>query len=193
MKKSTAEYKRMKALAHKKIGNNIRDSGDSADDDSREGTKMTELEAAARAVVDRLFEVYQPEYVQKCVENEPDSLLGRTDRLRKALKSYGAVAPPPPQENKGDNMGKFRKKPVVIEAFQWTGDEHQTEDPEWICEMLRNGQAFFINGGTPTVTLVITTLEGKMTANLGDWIIQGVKGEVYPCKADIFEATYEKV
>ena len=60
-------------------------------------------------------------------------------------------------------MPKFRKKPVVISAYQ--------TDKE----------------------LKIQTLEGEMTANVGDWIITGVNGEVYPCKPDIFEATYEKV
>jgi replicative DNA helicase len=51
----------------------------------------------------------------------------------------------------------------------------------------------FENSGTPDVTLVVRTLEGGMKANRGDWIIRGVKGEVYPCKPDIFEATYEPV
>lgn len=86
---------------------------------------------------------------------------------------------------------KFRKKPVVIEAFLWTADREQTEDPLWILEALRIGGVFFENEGTPLVTLKIRTLEGVMTAQRGDWIIRGVKGEIYPCKPDIFEATYE--
>ncbi len=90
-------------------------------------------------------------------------------------------------------MGKYRKKPVVIEAFNWTGDQYQTEDPEWACEAIRSGILSFQNEGTPEVTLQITTLEGTMTAMRGDWIIKGVKGEFYPCKPDIFEATYEEV
>lgn len=60
---------------------------------------------------------------------------------------------------------KFRKKPVVIQAYQNTGKE----------------------------PISIKTLEGTMRADVGDWIITGVKGEQYPCKPDIFEATYEKV
>lgn len=76
---------------------------------------------------------------------------------------------------------KFRKRPVVIEALQY----HGTVDAE-LQELLR---------GTPWIEtmdgLVISTLEGHMLAAHGDWIIRGVKGEMYPCKPDIFEATYE--
>lgn len=83
---------------------------------------------------------------------------------------------------------KFRKKPVVIEAFRWTGGPDQTEDPEWLSEAIRKGDVAFTK-----TTVLINTLEGVMTANSGDWIIRGVKGEVYPCKPDIFAATYEPV
>lgn len=85
---------------------------------------------------------------------------------------------------------KFRKKPVVIEAFQWSGGPEQIEDPEWICEEIRNGGAYFQG---PTNEFYIKTLEGDMRVNAGDFIIKGVKGEVYPCKPDIFEMTYEPV
>lgn len=76
---------------------------------------------------------------------------------------------------------KFRKKPVVIEAVQFDGTLVSIEMmgiPEVSQELGSN-------------TCQIPTLEGVMTANPGDWIIQGVKGEFYPCKPDIFEATYE--
>lgn len=86
---------------------------------------------------------------------------------------------------------KFRKKPVVIEAFQWTGGPNQPEDPVWACEAIRAGSVRFENVGTPDAALLIDTLEGTHRANQGDWIIRGVKGELYPCKPDIFEATYE--
>jgi hypothetical protein len=82
-------------------------------------------------------------------------------------------------------MSKFRKKPVVIEAMQlplnaeklalltvWNGGQE--------IELRRDG-------------IVIATLEGEMLAGKGDWIIKGVKGELYPCKPDIFAATYEPV
>jgi hypothetical protein len=78
---------------------------------------------------------------------------------------------------------KFRKKPVVIEATQWfkMGD-HPAVKTETVSHM------------ESVDTLVyIETLEGPMTVTPGDWIITGVKGEHYPCKPDIFEATYEAV
>lgn len=83
-------------------------------------------------------------------------------------------------------MAKYRKKPVVIEAVQWDGNistisrlapfENATKSPE--VKMSRG-------------SLDITTLEGVMTAEIGDWIIKGVSGEIYPCKDHIFKATYE--
>ena len=88
---------------------------------------------------------------------------------------------------------KFTKKPVVIEAFKWTADEIQTEDPLWIIEAIRKGTVRFDNVGTPEVTLLIDTLEGTHRANRGDFIIKGVKDELYPCKSDIFELTYEQM
>lgn len=84
-------------------------------------------------------------------------------------------------------MARYRKKPVVIDAFKWSGDEYQLEDPHWIVDLIDKG---FITINYPF--MYIHTLEGIMKADAGDWIIRGVKGEVYPCKPDIFEATYEK-
>jgi len=96
-------------------------------------------------------------------------------------------------------MGRlYRKKPVVIEAVQWTGEN--------LAEVIS-----FTDGPPDTRThhagmmweqyvdlvaregLKIFTLEGTMLADIGDWIIKGVKGEFYPCKPDIFAATYEAV
>lgn len=90
-------------------------------------------------------------------------------------------------------MSKWRKKPVVVEAFKWTGGPDQTEDPDWILEALKEGTAWFINSGLPTCRLWIKTLEGNHMAEQGDYIIQGVMGELYPCKPDIFHLTYESV
>lgn len=87
-------------------------------------------------------------------------------------------------------MSIFIKKPVKIEAFKWTGGPDQTEDPEWIINAINNGSVRFENRGSKNVTLLIETLEGTHTANRGDYIIKGIKGELYPCKPDIFEATY---
>lgn len=78
-------------------------------------------------------------------------------------------------------MAKYRKKPVVIEAWQWTEDMDRGREV-WPPVPVRR-----IDDGPPH----ITTLEGDMTVSVGDWIIKGVKGEFYPCKPDIFEATYE--
>jgi len=80
-------------------------------------------------------------------------------------------------------MPKFRKKPVEILAHQWTG-ENTLEMLAWI----NHPNARFEDG-----YLVIPTLEGNHFATKGDWIIKGIKGEFYPCKPDIFEATYEHV
>ncbi len=78
---------------------------------------------------------------------------------------------------------KFRKRPVVIEAFRWTVDTI----PEWW--RLAEGTTINVRTGSA----FIPTLEGTHEAKVGDWIIQGIVGEIYPCKPDIFEATYEKV
>ena len=82
-------------------------------------------------------------------------------------------------------MAQFRKKPVVIEAVQFHDSK---EGLAVVVSFIPNGQVWF-SGNNP----VIKTLEGDMTAQPGDWIIKGVKGEFYPCKPDIFEATYEAV
>lgn len=83
---------------------------------------------------------------------------------------------------------KFRKKPVVIEAWQtFVGGE--LDKPEWLKAAIADGKVYYQGGSEPYYT--IETMEGSMRANPRDWIIQGVKGELYPCKPDIFEATYE--
>jgi hypothetical protein len=81
-------------------------------------------------------------------------------------------------------MAKYRKKPVVIEAFQWTVDV----TPDW----WRNVSGSFMLD-VATMSVFIPTLEGTHEAKKGDFIIKGVQDELYPCKPDIFEATYEKV
>ena len=80
---------------------------------------------------------------------------------------------------------KFRKKPVVIDAVQWDGTN--------VSEIREFFGAFMDWSFRDTEYLLIKTLEGEHTANPKDWIIKGVKGEFYPCKPDIFEATYESV
>lgn len=80
---------------------------------------------------------------------------------------------------------KFRKKPVVIEAVQWLGGHTSLQEITAL-----GGNVLELRNG---VQLSVGTPEGVMIANLGDWIIRGIKGEVYPCKPDIFDATYEVV
>lgn len=82
-------------------------------------------------------------------------------------------------------MPKFRKKPVIIEAERFTM-ANKDRVFNWVtCTR----EPIFTGDGQPA--LKITTLEGDMIANLGDWVIKGVKGEFYPCKDPIFRATYE--
>jgi len=80
-------------------------------------------------------------------------------------------------------MPKFRKKPVVIEAVQY----NDGEQPEELAADAAAGRVDYGDDGL----MRIETLEGRMIAQPGDWIIRGVKGELYPCKPDIFAATYE--
>ena len=84
---------------------------------------------------------------------------------------------------------QYRKKPVVIEAMRWLPAEKMN-----IVAMCRFVPQFGM-GSEPTneMTMSIKTLEGIMVANPGDWVIKGVAGEFYPCKPDIFEASYEYV
>lgn len=99
---------------------------------------------------------------------------------------------------------KFRKKPVVIEAEQWWPPGDERHNPAMLShrkgnsvkpgDYLQLGDLFASPGenipGFPA-TYFVKTLEGNMKASPGDWIITGIKGEKYPCKPDIFEATYE--
>lgn len=83
-------------------------------------------------------------------------------------------------------MARFRKKPVVIEAEQFTG--HNVAD---LAAQL--GVELLYDTSDPPEWIVIETPEGDMKARAGDWIIKGVEGELYPCRASVFEATYEPV
>ena len=77
---------------------------------------------------------------------------------------------------------KYRKKPVVIEAIQWTSD-NLSEIDKFTQGKVKNHES----------VLIIPTLEGEMYASLSGYIIKGVNGEFYPCKPDIFDKTYEEV
>lgn len=88
-------------------------------------------------------------------------------------------------------MGKWRKKPVVIEAVQWKGPirdaEYLTAFDDWMVANQGDRKCRYKGSN-----IIIATLEGDHLASPGDWIIRGVQGELYPCKPDIFSATYEK-
>lgn len=102
-------------------------------------------------------------------------------------------------------MPKFRKKPVVIEAFQMTKERRwdNSEWPNWLHEawqcnpgegaMWPDPDAPIEEGHQSPNRLVCGTLEGAHRIDWNDWIIQGIKGEIYPCKPDIFQTTYEAV
>jgi hypothetical protein len=80
---------------------------------------------------------------------------------------------------------KYRKKPVVIEAEQWKGDNLNDDN-----SLFQSPEVLIASDGSE---FMVSTLEGTMTGQKGDWLIRGVKGELYPCKPDIFAATYEAV
>lgn len=119
--------------------------------------------------------------------------------------SLGVGAGPslPPAVDAGfPRYGDFRKKPVIIQAWKFPcfeyGDpsgEWVRHMPEWVVEAERSGVLAVVDKPhmSDWAHLEIKTLEGTMTAEPGDWIIRGVKQEIYPCKPDIFAATYEVV
>jgi hypothetical protein len=85
-------------------------------------------------------------------------------------------------------MPKFRKKPVVVDAVQYVFDGEEV-----LPDMAQDAIVDFMEQNIMVEgdDIIIPTLEGEMRASPGDWIIKGVKGEFYPCKPDIFAATYE--
>jgi hypothetical protein len=85
---------------------------------------------------------------------------------------------------------KYRKKPVVIDAFQ----VKSLQECVWPSWAMTHENLLIETDSQGTVTgYLIETLEGDMRVSVGDWIIKGVKGEIYPCKPDIFDASYEAV
>jgi hypothetical protein len=99
------------------------------------------------------------------------------------------------------NPVQYRKKPVVVDAIKWDGTaDGASEIIDWILK--EGSRAMYVcanpercsehNGDSPH-SLRIFTLEGNMDASIGDYVIRGVQGEFYPCKPNIFDATYDKV
>ena len=102
------------------------------------------------------------------------------------------------REKKGENMTfKYRKKPLVIEAYHWLGEGSTDPTPAWLDDAWSKWP--YIGGisndhepgGGPRIYVV--TLEGVMIATPGDYIIRGAEGEIYPCKQSVFDASYDKV
>lgn len=90
---------------------------------------------------------------------------------------------------------KYRKKPVVIDAWQYDGDLKNSDGefycPPWVEKAFNEGTLYYGVLGESPSELFVKTLEGDHHASVGDYIIQGVAGELYPCKPDIFARTYE--
>lgn len=89
----------------------------------------------------------------------------------------------------------FRKKPIEVQAMHFdtnnkVNNSQMDSIVNWINQGKDSGDRHAWHNDT---NIFISTLEGEMRANVGDWIIKGVKGEFYPCKPDIFEETYERV
>jgi len=100
------------------------------------------------------------------------------------------------ETTKGMNM-KYRKKPVVIEAWQWKRDPILSELPLWMNRALlswpNEGSISFEPDHPDGPRIRISALGGIVDAFPNDWIIKGIEGEFYPCKPDIFDVTYEPV
>lgn len=109
---------------------------------------------------------------------------------------------PPTEENRSITV---RKKPIEVEAWLYDGSDNLDSAPAWVreyrCQLWDSEQRRNVMHGIKTDLsmfdcdwfLRIPTLEGVMAASKGDWLILGIKGEVYPCKPHIFEETYERV
>jgi len=94
---------------------------------------------------------------------------------------------------------KYRKKPITIEARQFDGTQkNATEIINWVLDgggtaRWRCADQAPCSGGDENHTLVVDTLEGTMKVGTGWWVIQGVKGEFYPCADEVFEAGYDSM
>lgn len=90
-------------------------------------------------------------------------------------------------------MAKYRKKPVEVEAFQISRCTMlNREYPKWFADAFARGVVYVTRTPSYPIVCTIKTLEGDMNACIGDYIIRGVNGELYPCKPDIFDKTYER-
>jgi hypothetical protein len=94
------------------------------------------------------------------------------------------------------NSYRYVKKAIPIEAFKYEGDLSANSKycvPSWAIEAYENGILYYKETDDSSSELFAKTLEGDMLCEVGCYIIQGVEGEIYPCRSDIFDKTYEKV
>lgn len=112
--------------------------------------------------------------------------------IGEGLTDCANAQPPLPVKTEISGQGKYRKKPVEIDAFCYDGDLIGANGeycvPDWAAVAHKTGVLFYDDAD-----LYVKTLEGNMKAEVGDYIIKGVKGELYPCKPDIFKQTYDEV
>lgn len=112
--------------------------------------------------------------------------------IGEGLTDCANAQPPLPAKTETSGQGKYRKKPVEIDAFCYDGDLIGANGeycvPDWAANAHKTGVLFFDDSD-----LYVKTLEGNMKVDVGDYIIKGVKGELYPCKPDIFKQTYDEV
>jgi hypothetical protein len=132
-------------------------------------------------------------------------LAEHAERCRRSTKAdETSDANDPSRVADGVSMTRYRKKPVVIEAVQvaaavyngktWNESPFKCDAlPQWLQDAFTNGTIAVHPSARDFALLAIKAPEGTMIAEPGDWIIRGVKGELYPCKPDIFGATYEPV
>lgn len=90
-------------------------------------------------------------------------------------------------------MAKYRKKPIVVEAFRWEPKGDPNSLPEWFLRMLMQGKVRSDRDGDYNESVTFVTREGTAVARPGDYVIRGVGGEIYPCDPEIFKASYEVV
>ena len=89
-------------------------------------------------------------------------------------------------------MAKFFKGAHLVEAFRWTADEEQTEDPHWIIDAIKSGSVTFANRGRETVKLRIHLASHSYDATPGDWIIRDADGQVMACSHEAFNRDFQK-
>lgn len=89
-------------------------------------------------------------------------------------------------------MSKYIMKPVVVEAFKWTGNKKQRY-PKWFMKSVKEGIIKFLSDNIGNVSMIICRLEGEQIINIGDYVVKGIDGDIHSCKPNIFKQLYEEV